>query len=71
MSVHSSGCYSIDADYNIIGFNDTAKQMYASLEIGQKCCKALMGLDSPLSALPCGQWHQRPENLPGSHPPDL
>lgn len=52
MSVHSSGYYSIDADYNIIGFNDTAKQMYASLEIGQKCCKALVGLDSPCPPCP-------------------
>ena len=30
MSGHSSGYYSIDADYNIIGFNDTAKELYPS-----------------------------------------
>lgn len=52
MAVHSSGYYSIDADYTIIGFNDTGKQLYASLEIGQKCYKALMGLDAPCPACP-------------------
>ena len=30
MSTHSSGYYSIDADYNIIGFNDTAKELVLS-----------------------------------------
>lgn len=52
MSEHSSGYYSIDADYNIIGFNDTARQLYPSLELGQKCYKALMGLDSPCPPCP-------------------
>lgn len=52
MAVHSSGYYSIDADYNIIGFNDTAKQLYASLKKGEKCYKALMGLDSPCPPCP-------------------
>ena len=49
MSTHSSGYYSIDADYNIIGFNDTAKQIYPSLKVGQKCYKALMGLDAHIA----------------------
>ncbi|MGN0779462.1 MAG: response regulator [Aristaeellaceae bacterium] len=52
MASHSSGYYSIDADYNIIGFNDTAKQLYASLEKGKKCYAALMGLDAPCPACP-------------------
>ncbi|MGN0466941.1 MAG: response regulator [Lachnospiraceae bacterium] len=52
MSTHSSGYYSIDADYNIIGFNDTAKQIYPNLELNQKCYKALMGLDSPCPPCP-------------------
>lgn len=52
MSTHSSGYYSIDADYNIIGFNDTAKQIYPNLKIGQKCYKALMNLDSPCPPCP-------------------
>ena len=49
MSTHSSGYYSIDADYNIIGFNDTAKQIYPSLKVGQKCYKTLMGLDAHIA----------------------
>lgn len=52
MSTHSSGYYSIDADYNIIGFNDTAREIYPSLKLGQKCYKALMGLDSPCPPCP-------------------
>lgn len=52
MSTHSSGYYSIDVDYNIIGFNDTAREIYPSLKLGQKCYKALMGLDSPCPPCP-------------------
>ena len=52
MSAHSSGYYSIDADYNIIGFNDTAKQIYPSLKLGEKCYKALMGIDTPCPPCP-------------------
>lgn len=52
MSEHSSGYYSIDADYNIIGFNDAAKQLYPSLCLGKKCYQALMGLDSPCPPCP-------------------
>ena len=47
MGAHSSGYYSIDGDYNIIGFNETAKEIYPSLQMGMKCYKALMGLDAP------------------------
>ena len=52
MGAHSSGYYSIDADYNIIGFNDTAREIYPSLRLGEKCYKALMGLDSPCPPCP-------------------
>ena len=52
MSTHSSGYYSIDSDYNIVGFNDMAKQIYPSLTLGQKCYKTLMGLDSPCPPCP-------------------
>lgn len=52
MSEHSSGYYSIDADYNIIGFNDTAREIYPTLELGKKCYKALMGLESPCPPCP-------------------
>lgn len=46
MNTHSSGYYSIDKDYNILSYNDTAKQLYPNLQPGVKCYKALMGLDS-------------------------
>ena len=52
MSGHSSGYYSIDADYNIIGFNDTAKKLYPNLVMGERCYKVLMGLDSPCPPCP-------------------
>ncbi len=52
MSTHSSGYYSIDTDYNIVGFNDTARQLYPRLTLGEKCYKALMGLDSPCPPCP-------------------
>ena len=52
MNSHSSGYYSIDADYNIIGFNDTAKSIYPKLKLGEKCYHALMGLDSPCPPCP-------------------
>ena len=31
MNTHSSGYYSIDKDYNILSYNDTAKQLYPNL----------------------------------------
>ena len=43
MNTHSSGYYSIDKDYNILSYNDTAKQLYPNLQPGVKCYKALMG----------------------------
>ena len=52
MSTHSSGYYSIDADYNIIGFNDTAKDIYPRLQLHEKCYKVLMGLDGPCPPCP-------------------
>ena len=45
MNTHSSVYYSIDKDYNILSYNDTAKQLYPNLQPGVKCYKALMGLD--------------------------
>lgn len=52
MNTHSSGYYSIDEEYTIIGFNDTAKKIYPNLQKGIKCYKALMGLDSPCPPCP-------------------
>ena len=40
MNTHSSGYYSIDKDYNILSYNDTAKQLYPNLQPGVKCYKA-------------------------------
>lgn len=34
MNTHSSGYYSIDKDYNILSYNDTAKQLYPNLQPG-------------------------------------
>ena len=52
MNTHSSGYYSIDKDYNILSYNDTAKQLYPNLQPEVKCYKALMGLDSPCPPCP-------------------
>ena len=46
------GYYSIDKDYNILSYNDTAKQLYPNLQPEVKCYKALMGLDSPCPPCP-------------------
>ena len=34
MNTHSSGYYSIDKDYNILSYNDTAKQLYPQSPAG-------------------------------------
>ena len=34
MNTHSSGYYSIDKDYNILSYNDTARQLYPHLQPG-------------------------------------
>ena len=52
MNTHSSGYYSIDKDYNILSYNDTARKLYPNLQPGGKCYKALMGLDSPCPPCP-------------------
>ena len=68
MNTHSSGYYSIDKDYNILSYNDTAKQLYPNLQPGVKCYKALMGLNFPMPALPCSTGDTGPKALPGSDP---
>ena len=52
MGTCSSGYYSIDSDYNIVGFNNSARDLYPSLKLGEKCYKCLMGLDSPCPPCP-------------------
>lgn len=61
MNTHSSGYYSIDKDYNILSYNDTAKQLYPNLQPGVKCYKALMGLDSPCPPCPVALGIQGPK----------
>lgn len=51
MNTHSSGYYSIDEEYTIIGFNDTAKEIYPNLQKGIKCYKAFDGTGLALSTL--------------------
>ena len=48
----SSGTYVIDAGYNIVNFNQTAKELYPSLAIGVKCYEALMQGNSPCATCP-------------------
>lgn len=52
MSSHSSGCYVIDSEYNIVNANDTALMLYPQLKIGKKCYACLMGLDAPCGPCP-------------------
>lgn len=52
MAEISSGTYVIDSNYNIVGFNSVAKDMYPTLEKGVKCHKALMNLDAPCEMCP-------------------
>ncbi len=52
MNNESSGCYVIDAEYNIINVNSVAKKIYPQLEIGKKCYKCLMNLDEPCGPCP-------------------
>ena len=61
MNTHSSGYYSIDKDYNILSYNDTAKQLYPNLQPEVKCYKALMGLDSPCPPCPVALGIQGPK----------
>ena len=41
MNTHSSGYYSIDKDYNILSYNDTAKQLYPNKKAGSAASAAL------------------------------
>ncbi len=61
MNTHSSGYYSIDKDYNILSYNDTARQFYPNLQPGVKCYKALKGLDSPFPPCPLALGIQGPK----------
>ncbi len=52
MTTHTSGYYSISDDYVIVGYNDVAKELYPQIAMGEKCHKALMGLDEPCAVCP-------------------
>lgn len=52
MEAISSGCYVIDADYNVVSVNDTAHELYPHLAVGEKCYRCLMGQQSPCKLCP-------------------
>lgn len=52
MEAISSGCYVIDADYNVVSVNQTAHELYPHLMVGEKCYRCLMGEDSPCKLCP-------------------
>ena len=60
MQTISSGCYVIDADFNVINVNQTAKALYPRLEAGKKCYTCLMGLDAPCGPCPVVRGIQGP-----------
>lgn len=52
MEAISSGCYVIDADYNVVSVNHTAHELYPRLAVGEKCYRCLMGEQSPCKLCP-------------------
>ena len=52
MEAISSGCYVIDADYNVVSVNDTAHELYPHLAVGEKCYRCLMRQQSPCKLCP-------------------
>lgn len=48
----SSGTYVIDADYNIVNFNQTAGEIYPMLRLHEKCYKVLMNGTEPCESCP-------------------
>lgn len=52
MNAHSSACYVIDADYNVVSVNETIQKLYPQLQVGKKCHRCLMGLDEPCGPCP-------------------
>ena len=47
-----SACYVIDDEFNLVTFNDVAKETYPTLVKGKKCHQCLMGHDEPCDACP-------------------
>lgn len=60
MNNESSGCYVIDAEYNIVNVNATAKRIYPQIVLGKKCYACLMGLDSPCGPCPVASGRKGP-----------
>ena len=48
----SSGVYIIDSEYNIVGFNKTAEEIYPMLRKNEKCYKVLMNGEKPCAICP-------------------
>ena len=62
MGKNASGMYVIDADYNIISYNQAAKNMHPGLEKGAKCYKCLMDKENPCAACPIVNGVEGPKN---------
>ena len=60
MQGSTSGCYIIDADYNIVNVNEAAKIVYPQLEVGKKCYACLMALDHPCGPCPVAAGREGP-----------
>ena len=61
--------YIIDADYNIISYNQAMKRIYPGLKKGEKCYKCLMDQDQRCEACPVVNGIEGPKNYlePGTN----
>lgn len=62
MGKNASGMYIIDADYNIISYNQTMKKMYPGLKKGEKCYKCLLNRDCQCETCPVTNGVEGPKN---------
>ena len=60
MNEISSGCYTIDSEYNVISVNETARTIYPQLRTGEKCYKCLLGGDAPCGPCPVAAGRRGP-----------
>lgn len=69
MGKNASGMYIIDADYNIISYNQAMKRIYPGLKKGEKCYKCLMDQDQRCEACPVVNGIEGPKNYlePGTN----
>lgn len=62
MGKNASAMYVIDAGYNIVSYNQTAKEIYPELTKGEKCYKCLMKEDAPCEVCPVTRGIEGPKN---------